>query len=101
MGWAQSDGESGVPRCRPHRERPAVPVHHDAPRDVEAEPCALADGFCGEEGLENAVADTGIDSGAGVGDFDKIASPVISVRRVSVLPSLSPLRIASMPLDTM
>src|SRR4051812_19476516 len=30
---AQRDGESGVSRCRPHGQRPAVSIHDDAPCD--------------------------------------------------------------------
>src|SRR5579863_2095648 len=45
----------------------------DSVADREAEAGALADCFGGEEGIEDSLADLGLDSAAGVGDFDSNA----------------------------
>ena len=53
----------------------AVPLHHDAPGDVEPEAGALADVLGREERLERARRDLRRHARAGVGDLDDDVSP--------------------------
>jgi len=58
----QPDLEAGVAGHRLDPQVAMVLLHHDAPGDVEAEPGALAHRLGGEEGLEDAVADRGVET---------------------------------------